>query len=91
MSSSVASSWMLVAITIQPSILRTATAFWIVRASAPALAFLVSVGEDVPFLRSSEVGGTASISISVDMVGRELCAEQRRSEGSGRMEGRWVT
>ena len=65
-SSSEASSCMFVAITIQPSILRTATAFVEVRASEPALD-LVSLGEAAPF--SGPVGGTESTSISIDMMG----------------------
>lgn len=100
MSSSVASSWMFVAITIQPSMLRTATAFWTVRASDPALllAFVVSsvVGDDVPptVLGSSDTaGGAASISISVDMgevrgarrrMGNRCLVGTRRSSRAGR-------
>jgi hypothetical protein len=64
-SSSEASSWMFVAMTIQPSILRTATAFVEVRASPPELAL------GSPFLISVDERG-GSISISVDIVaGRE--------------------
>lgn len=55
---------MFVAITIQPSILRTATAFSTVLASALAEGFLSS-GEFVPF---SSAVGFESTSISVDIV-----------------------
>lgn len=65
-SSSLASSWMFVAITIQPSILRTATAFSPVLAS-PLEDDLFLVGEVVP-LSFSSAGGFGSISISVDIV-----------------------
>jgi len=67
MSSSDASSWILVAITIQPSMLRTATAFCAVRASVPALVvdFFVSFGDG-----GALAGGPESTSISVDIVGR---------------------
>ena len=79
---------MFVAITIQPSILGTATALVEVRASAPELA-LVS-----PFLRSED-GGAESISISVDILadmvasvcnGRDLCVKTGKSRRS-----RWVS
>lgn len=60
-SSSEASSWMFVAMTIQPSMLRTATALAAVRASAPAEGF-------VEPLRASDAGGALSISISVDII-----------------------
>src|SRR5277367_5537165 len=52
---------------IQPSMLRTATAFVDVRASEPEpdCDFIGSVGEEEPFRAS---GATESISISVDMM-----------------------
>ena len=78
MSSSVASSWIFVAITIQPSILRTATAFWRVFASVPADGFFVSVGEALPFLicTSLVAGGTLSTSISVAMIAVKMICEE---------------
>ncbi len=57
---------MFVAITIHPSILRTATALVEVRASDPELG-LVSLGEALPFCGDA-AGGTESISIS-DILG----------------------
>jgi hypothetical protein len=74
-SSSEASSWMFVAITIQPSMLRTATAFVDVLASDPALGFC-SFGEAAPF-GGEALRGTESISISVDMMGEEGRSRQR--------------
>lgn len=64
MSSSEASSWMFVAMTIQPSILRTATAFSSVFASVPAEGFLL-MGDDEPLSSRSSAGVFESISISV--------------------------
>jgi hypothetical protein len=59
-SSSEASSWMFVAMTIQPSMLRTATALVDVRASPPE----VALGS--PFLGSvDERGGSMSISVDI--------------------------
>ena len=56
--------------TIQPSILRTATAFVDVRASEPALGFVLS-GDSAFSSDEEAVGGAASTSISVDIAGKE--------------------
>lgn len=76
-SSSDASSWIFVAMTIHPSILRTATAFCVVRASADAalfaevvrveVGFFVSDGEDGAEVGSAAAAPAESISISVDI------------------------
>lgn len=57
---------MLVAITIHPSILRTATAFLDVRASEPAYGFFTSDGEDAGSMWSPSTD-VESISISEAM------------------------
>lgn len=74
---------MFVATTIQPSILRTATAFSEVLASPLLVVFFVVGGEDVPL---SSAGDFESISISFDIAANlalrelETCKLKKRTE-----------